>query len=269
MLHAMGARITVCGRKLFDWEDTLAAFRKGLDAGAELAVFTHTSNVFGYVLPVEDLAAMCRRYGVPFVIDAAQSAGSQKVDFTALRADFIAMPGHKGLLGPQGTGILLCKDTVKPLLYGGTGSASIQQQMPQFLPDRLEAGTVNVPGIAGLGAALAYLQRYGIDKIGREERIQAQYCAKKLKNMGYRVFSGDHQCGTVSFVPDMDCEELAGQLGRHGIGVRAGLHCAPLAHESAGTLDTGTVRFSFGYNAAPWQSRRFLEVMGELNGSRM
>ena len=94
-LHAMGAHVTVCGRKLFHREDTLAAFRKGLNAGAELAVFTHASNVFGYVLPVEDLAAMCRAYGVPFVIDAAQSAGTQELNFTALGADFIAMPGNR------------------------------------------------------------------------------------------------------------------------------------------------------------------------------
>ena len=268
-LHALNAKITVAGRRLFDWTDTLSRFEDALKQGVDGAVFTHASNVFGYVLPVEQLCGLCRHYKVPFVVDAAQSAGVLPVDLKRWGADFVAMPGHKGLLGPQGTGLLLCGGETEPLLYGGTGSASIQQQMPQFLPDRLEAGTVNVPGIAGLGAALAYLQQYGIDKIGREERIQAQYCAKKLKNMGYRVFSGDHQCGTVSFVPDMDCEELAGQLGRHGIGVRAGLHCAPLAHESAGTLDTGTVRLSFGYNAAPWQSRRFLEVMGELNGSRM
>ena len=264
-LHAMGARITVCGRKLFDWEDTLAAFRKGLDAGAELAVFTHASNVFGYVLPVEDLAAMCRRRGVPFVIDAAQSAGSQKVDFTALGADFIAMPGHKGLLGPQGTGILLCKESVKPLLYGGTGSQSRLQEMPAELPDRAEAGTLNVPGIAGLGAGLTYLLREGVERVGAREHQQAARCASYLEKRGFRVFRGDHQCGTVSFVPTGDCEEFAARVGEHGIAVRAGLHCAPLAHESAGPLETGTVRISFGYGANNRETEGFLRAAASVH----
>ena len=264
-LHAMGAHVTVCGRKLFHREDTLAAFRKGLNAGAELAVFTHASNVFGYVLPVEDLAAMCRAYGVPFVIDAAQSAGTQELNFTALGADFIAMPGHKGLLGPQGTGILLCRDTVKPLLYGGTGSQSRLQEMPEELPDRAEAGTLNVPGIAGMGAGLAYLLREGVEAVGQREHRQAARCASFLENRGLQVFRGEHQCGTVSFVPPLDCEEFAARLWEKGIAVRAGLHCAPLAHESAGTLETGTVRISFGYNTNDRETDRFFRAIGSVH----
>ena len=263
-LHAMGARITVCGRKLFDWEDTLAAFRKGLDAGAELAVFTHASNVFGYVLPVEDLAAMCRRYGVPFVIDAAQSAGSQKVDFTALGADFIAMPGHKGLLGPQGTGLLLCAADAQPLLYGGTGSVSRQQEMPSFLPDRLEAGTLNVPGFAGLAEGLRYVKTLGTDRIFQREHGQLLRCAAGLRKMGVEIFMGEHQGGTLSFRTEADCEELAQRLARRGIAVRAGLHCAPLAHESAGTLETGTVRLSFGHTALNRETDGFLQALSKL-----
>lgn len=107
-LHALGAETIVAGRKLFDWEDTLNAFHRALNQGAEAAVFTHVSNVFGYILPVEELADMCRRRGVPFILDAAQSAGTLPLDLLELGADFIAMPGHKGLLGPQGTGLLLC-----------------------------------------------------------------------------------------------------------------------------------------------------------------
>ena len=258
-LHDLAAKITIAGRKLFDQADTLEAFEQALRQGADAAVFTHVSNVFGYILPVEELSGLCRRYGVPFIIDAAQSAGTLPVSLKKTGADFIAMPGHKGLLGPQGTGILLCGSIPKPLLLGGTGSASLSREMPEELPDRAEAGTVNVPGIAGLSEGLAYLQRTGIDKILYRERRTAKLCAKELEKFGFRVFCGENQCGTVSFVPNMDCEEMAFLLGKQGLAVRAGLHCAPLAHESAGTLQTGTVRISFGHDASADQVEKLLK----------
>ena len=264
-LHALGAEISVAGRKLFDWEDTLEAFERALSKGMDAAVFTHVSNVFGYILPVEEMAAMCRVRGVPFILDAAQSAGAIPVSLEALGADFIAMPGHKGLLGPQGTGLLLCRDSAQPLLYGGTGSESIRQEMPEFLPDRLEAGTLNVPGIAGLGEGLRFLVRHDVKAIGEREHKQAAICAENLKQLGFRVFSGQHQGGTVSFVPEGDCEVLGDLLGKQGIAVRAGLHCAPLAHESAGTLATGTIRVSFGYDANRQQTEALFRVLSKEN----
>ena len=264
-LHGLGAETLVSGRKLFDWEDTLNRFDDTLKK-ADAAVFTHVSNVFGYILPVEAMAALCRDRGIPFILDAAQSAGSIPVSLKALGAEFIAMPGHKGLLGPQGTGILLCAGDAIPLLMGGTGSDSVRQDMPEYLPDRLEAGTLNVPGIAGLSAGLDFLERTGVEAIGRREHREAQRCAGGLKRLGFRVFSGPHQAGTVSFVPEGDCEETAQRLGRRGIAVRAGLHCAPLAHESAGTLESGTVRVSFGWEANAEQTDRFLkEVSKEMH----
>ena len=268
-LHGLGAEISVAGRKLFDWENTLEEFEQALSGGVDAAVFTHVSNVFGYILPVEEMAAMCRSRGVPFIIDAAQSAGTLPVSLKELGADFIAMPGHKGLLGPQGTGLLLCGRMPEPLLYGGTGSESIRQEMPDFLPDRVEAGTVNVPGIAGLGAGLRYLRCVGIDKIHKREQQQAKHCAEGLRKLGMLVFSGAHQAGTVSFVPGGDCEEAAAALARRGIAVRAGLHCAPLAHESAGTLDTGTVRVSFGPDASAEQTRMLLQAASKLPPSEV
>ena len=268
-LYGLGARVTVAGRKLFDWEDTLSEFEKALKAGAEAAVFTHVSNVFGYILPVEEMAALCRQRGVPFVVDAAQSAGSLPVSLKKLGADFIAMPGHKGLLGPQGTGLLLCGKLPEPLLLGGTGSESVRQDMPDFTPDRAEAGTLNVPGIAGLEAGMAWLQRMGIERIGKRERQVAQKCAGELKNMGMQVYWGPHQGGTVSFRPGCDCEEGARMLAEQGIAVRAGLHCAPLAHESAGTLDTGTVRISFGHDASFAQIPPLLRAVPKLPASEL
>ncbi len=260
-LYARKAKIIVAGRRLFDWEDTLTQWEKALRSGVQAAVFTHMSNVFGYILPVEEMAALCRTYGVPFIVDAAQAAGTQPVKLRALGADFIAMPGHKGLLGPQGTGLLLCARDPMPLLYGGTGSEPLRHDMPEELPERAEAGTLNVPGIAGLGAGLKYLEFKGIENIAKKEEKCVKYLVEPLKKFGFQVYSGEHQGGTISFVPKEDCEEMAGKLAALGIGVRAGLHCAPLAHESAGTLETGTVRVSFGYDASMVQVQQFLRKM--------
>lgn len=245
-LYALGARISIAGRKLFDQEDTLCAFENAIKTGADAAVFTHCSNVFGYILPVYEMAKICKKYNVPFIIDAAQSAGKLPVSLKKSGADFIAMPGHKGLLGPQGTGILLCGGLPKPILCGGTGSLSAMQEMPDFLPDRGEAGTLNVPGIAGLGAGMRYIMMRGMDNIARGEQNAAKEIAAVLRRKGIPHFAGNNQIGTISFVSRCDCEDAAKLLSKQGIAVRAGLHCAPIAHESAGTLDTGTVRLSFG-----------------------
>ena len=225
------------------------------------AVFTHVSNVFGYILPVSEMAELCKKYGVPFILDAAQSAGVLDISMKELGAAFIAMPGHKGLLGPQGTGILLCGAAPVPLLQGGTGSMSASQEMPKELPDALEAGTVNVPGIAGLCAGMAYVHSTGTAGILQRESREAMRCAAALRDMGFKVFTGQPQAGTVSFLPGDDCEDFAQALAQLGIAVRAGLHCAPTAHKSAGTLETGTVRVSFGHDAAPWQTDRFLQAV--------
>lgn len=262
-LHALGADINVAGRRLFDWENTLEEFQRALKH-ADAAVFTHVSNVFGYILPVEEMAELCRERGIPFIMDAAQSAGSLDINFEKLGADFVAMPGHKGLLGLQGTGLLLCREGAQPLLYGGTGSASINQQMPEDLPERLEAGTLNVPGYAALAEGMKYLNRAGAAAVREREHRQCMRCARGLEKLGMQVFSGPHQAATVSFLPGMDCEEAASLLARQGVAVRAGLHCAPYAHESAGTLESGTVRVSFGFDTTNWQTDAFLRAASKL-----
>ncbi len=263
-LHALGARLTVAGRRLFDWQDTLTAFEAALKAGQDAAVFTHVSNVFGYILPVEEMAGLCRKYKVPFILDAAQSAGTLGIDFEALGAAFVAMPGHKGLLGPQGTGLLLCREPGEPLLYGGTGTESVPQTMPEYLPERLEPGTLNVPGYAGLAAGMEFLKEKGIRTLAQREHRQAEICIQGLKKLGMEVFSGPHQASTVSFLPGMDCEEGASILADRGIAVRAGLHCAPLAHRSAGTMETGTIRLSVGWGVSDGEIGAFLRSASKL-----
>ena len=246
-LHAIpNVEIVVADGPLFDTAAMLEQFRQALDRPADAVICTHVSNVFGYALPVEDIAALCRKKGVPFVLDASQSAGMLPVDMKALGASFIAMPGHKGLYGPQGTGLLLCGCETEPLLRGGTGSQSILQEMPAELPDRLEAGTHNMPGIAGLLEGLRFVQRQGVARIADYESELGRYGARHLAELpGVEVFSGPFQTGVVSFrAAGVDCEELGEALAARGIALRAGLHCAPLAHRTAGTLETGTVRFS-------------------------
>ena len=196
------------------------------------------------------ITRLCREAGVPFVLDASQSAGVLDVDMSRLGAEFIAMPGHKGLLGPQGTGVLLCREGAKPLMAGGTGSESRSQTMPDFLPDMLEAGTHNIPGIAGLMAGAEFVRTRGVESIGAHERGLLQRLARALESVPeLEVFASKEpsaQSGVLSVRhPRIGSEELGAELGRRGVCVRAGLHCAPLAHESAGTIENGTVRLSF------------------------
>ena len=270
-LAALGAQVSVAAAPLFRPEAVTAAFDRLIVPGTDAVICSHVSNVFGFVQPVEAVAAICRQRGVPFIIDASQSAGMLTLDMAALGAAFIAMPGHKGLYGPQCTGVLLCgKDVpVRTLLEGGTGSLSMQQEMPDFLPDRLEAGTHNMPGIAGLLAGVRFVRQLGPENICREERLLAHQAAEGLRRVpGLTVHALPDlaaQAGVLSIVPEqMDAEALGAALAERGIAVRAGLHCAPLAHRTAGTLNTGTVRLSFSH----WNTReevdRLLEAVGEI-----
>ena len=251
-LAALGAKVSVADGPLFHPEAVTEAFEALVRPGVDAVICTHVSNVFGFVQPVEAVAAVCRRQGVPLMIDASQSAGILPLDLEALGAAYIAMPGHKGLYGPQGTGVLLCGRDAKPkpLMEGGTGSISLSQDMPDFLPDRLEAGTHNMPGIAGLLAGVEFVRRQGTEAILRREHALTRRTAEGLAGLpGVEVFAlpeGAAQAGVLSFrIPGRDAEAVGEALAERGIAVRAGLHCAPLAHRTAGTLDTGTVRVSF------------------------
>lgn len=272
-LAALGAQVSVASSPLFCPEESAAAFRRLIVPGVDAVICSHVSNVFGYVQPVEEIAAMCRRAGVPLIVDASQSAGALPLDMEALGAAFIAMPGHKGLYGPQGTGVLLCREDMagKTLLEGGTGSVSIQQEMPAFLPDRLEAGTHNMPGIAGLMAGVRYVRGRGLDKILDRERRLVRLAASELKRIPgllvYAAPNGDHPSGVLSVIPEgQDAEQLGAALAERNIAVRAGLHCAPLAHRSAGTLDTGTVRISVSDFNTPEEIHRLAAAVGSIAG---
>ena len=267
-LRALGARVSVATGTLFDKESVLYAFRRLIKPGVHAVICTHVSNVFGFILPIEEIAALCRSQGVPLIIDASQSAGCLPLDMKRLKADFVAMPGHKGLYGPQGTGVLLCgREQVRTLLEGGTGSLSLQQEMPDFLPDRLEAGTHNVPGIAGLLAGVEYVRERGQTQILAYERQLITLLSDGLQGIkGTRVYRGeDAQTGVLSFTIDgRDVEGIAAALAEKGIALRAGLHCAPLAHTSAETIKTGTLRVSVSDFNTSSEIFRFLNAVEDI-----
>jgi len=245
-LHAGGVQTTVVPTPLFEPEMALHLFEEALSKdNVCLAVCIHVSNVFGYILPVERIAEICRSKGIPMIVDASQSAG-----ILPIRGDSYpvwCMPGHKGLYGPQGTGLLLVPPgmPLEPFMHGGTGGNSQSTEMPAFLPDRLEAGTHNAPGIAGLSAGIRHvLKQNGNPWPGLPLLQQAANMLSVIP--GLRVFSSPRlfcQTGVVSFVRmGMESEMVSGLLGEQGIAVRGGMHCAPLAHKTAETDKHGTVR---------------------------
>ncbi|MBE6931098.1 MAG: aminotransferase class V-fold PLP-dependent enzyme [Ruminococcaceae bacterium] len=252
-LHALsrqGVRFIPAVSPLFDRRGTLDAFSRLITGDTALVVCTHVSNVFGMIMPIEEIDELCARRDVPLIIDASQSAGSLDLDFASLRAArFVCMPGHKGLYGPQGTGVLLCRDGCAETLFeGGTGSDSASYEQPSYLPDRFEAGTQNAAGIAGLCEGVKFVRERTPARILQHEQ---QLIARAVHGLSripgvhcYAAPDGD-QAGVLSFeTQQMDCAALAHALACAGIAVRAGLHCAALAHRTADTLDRGTVRIS-------------------------
>jgi len=233
---------------------TPEGLRAAITPKTALCVLCHASNVTGIIQPVKQMADVLKPYGIPLLVDAAQTAGVLDVSLQSLGADMIALPGHKGLLGPQGVGVLVLGKGMlpRPLVLGGTGSQSESMLQPAQLPDRYESGTLNLPGIAGLfaGARFAFRHRQEIeqyeDHLARRMRVQ-------LGNLhGVRLLGHPSapRVGVASFVPEtMDAGEMCDHLNRRGFALRAGLHCAPSIHQWMGTLHTGACRASVGiYN---------------------
>ena len=251
IMAMQGLECRVARGKLFDPDDVVRLFKRLIDKDTSFVVCTHMSNVFGYILPIERIDALCAERGIPLIIDASQSAGSIGIKLNKLKAAVcICAPGHKGLYGPQGTGVLICRkgENLKPLISGGTGSASASLSQPDFMPDRLESGTHNVPGIAGLSEGIEYILRTGTENILRHERALISLFATEARKMnGVKVFFCETPClqgGVISFVSEkMPSEKIAIALNKEKIAVRSGLHCSPIAHETVGTKQ-GTVRVS-------------------------
>lgn len=240
----------------------------------KLVAVSHSSNLLGSILPLEEISAVTRKHRIPLLVDAAQSAGVLQIDVERMGIDMLAFPGHKGLLGPQGTGGLYIHPDldVKPLLYGGTGSQSEAIGQPTVRPDRYESGTPNTVGFAGLRAGIEQVLSLTVDSIYEHEWSLTQYLIEELEKVPGTYILGPKKgyprSGLVSFyIDNMDSAELAFRLDReYGIAVRSGYHCTPLAHESAGTLDRGAVRASFGVNSTEAEVSALLTAVHHLAG---
>ncbi len=235
----------------------LSALERALVPGTRLCVINHASNVFGVLQDAAKIGEICSAKGIFFVLDAAQSAGAVPIDMERMKISGLCVTGHKGLLGPQGTGALLLTDELAeelvPTVLGGTGSRSDLLVMPEFLPDRFEPGTLNLPGIYGLDRALDFLIGTGIEAVREKEMSLARLFLKEIGEIlcarPVGVGPEDERIAVVSLDFDgFDNAETSALLeGEYGVMTRCGLHCAPLAHRAMGTFPGGTVRFSFGY----------------------
>lgn len=228
----------------------LTKLEKMIKRETRLIVMTHSSNVCGNVYDIEKAAEIAHRNRVLFMVDGAQSVGTQSVDCSKI--DMLAFPGHKGLMAPMGTGGLYVREgiNIKTIIEGGTGSVSESLVQPDFFPDILESGTMNVPGIAGLGAASEFILKIGTKEIEEHEKGLRRRFEDKIKSIkNVEVYGGKERCGICAFnIAGADCVEVAQRLNdEYGICVRSGLHCAYLAHRTLKTENKGLVRASFGF----------------------
>ena len=248
MVREQGIRCSIAPMSDND-EETIAAFQERIRPDTKAIICTLASNVTGQILPYREIAALCRENGICMIADGAQACGTLPVQLSD-GMNILCTAGHKGLYGASGTGLLLTdtKFPIKPLLYGGTGSLSAKLEMPDFLPDRLECGTLNIAGILSLRAGIAFVREKGVNRIFQHETACCEKLLSMLKTMPqitvYRKPNVQY-APIISFNADgFPAETLAEALDQKGFCLRAGLHCAPLAHRSIGTIDGGTVRFA-------------------------
>ncbi len=250
-LKKSGCTIAIAEVFFDDPAATVRSFARLIDDNTRLVICTHASNVCGVVLPIGEIGRLCADRGVPFAVDAAQTAGVIPISMRELHIDFLCVPGHKGLYGPMGTGLLLCnRDLPLTLMEGGTGNFSASYLQPEEYPERLESGTVNLPGIVGLKAGIDFVNKKSVSKIYAHEMSLVQMAYSGLKEIRgvslYTPFPVEKRYAPVlSFnVGGLHSAEAAELFNKSGFAMRAGLHCAPAAHRRIGTISYGTIRFS-------------------------
>ena len=222
----------------------------------KLVIITHASNVIGTIQPIKEIGEICKKNNIFFIIDTAQSAGTVPIDFYDIGANALAFTGHKSLFGPQGIGGFIIDDKLNkictPLLEGGTGSLSHEIHQPNFMPDKFECGTLNIPGIVGLSNGIEFINNVGIENIKNKNKKLYKKLIKSISSMErYKVYgdiSGENSTTSISFNLDgVETSELSFYLESNGISNRSGLHCAPMCHKTIGTFPEGTVRLSISY----------------------
>ena len=232
-------------------------FRAYIKENTKAIITTHASNVCGRIIPIEEIGALCKEKGLVYAVDTAQTAGILNIDMQKANIDFLAFTGHKGLLGPQGIGGFIASDKLEglidPVISGGTGSLSDSEEIPDFLPDRFESGTLNLPGIIGLHQALVYLKEAGIDNMRKEKMEITKYFLDQVKEIdGVKVAGKKTVEGRLGVV-SIDFEGFDNSIvsfylsSKYKIMTRVGMHCAPRAHKTLKTFPQGTVRFSFSH----------------------
>lgn len=228
---------------------------KEIKDNTKLIVFNHASNVLGTIQPIDEIGKIAKKNNILFLVDAAQTAGVIDIDVNKSNIDLLAFTGHKSLLGPMGTGGLIvnCDYDIKPLKAGGTGGDSAYEYQPDYYPNKLETGTLNVSGIAGLKEAIRFINKETIQKIHKKESEVVDYAIDKLSNVKnieiYGPKKSDDIVGVISFnLKNKRAEDVVNELDlKHNIMLRAGLHCAPNAHELIGTKEIGSIRIGIGY----------------------
>lgn len=242
----------------------------------KLIVTTHASNVNGTVMPIEEIGQIARKHNIIYMVDAAQTAGVLPIDVEKMNIDILAFPGHKGLLGPQGTGGLYIREglILQTLKEGGTGSMSENLYQPELVPDRYESGTLNTPGIAALNEGIKYILKTGINSIAEHERELTGYMLEGLYNMKmikvYGLKDLDGRIGVISInISGKDCVDVCNELDeKYDIAARGGLHCSYLAHRTMDTLETGTVRFSIGWFNSKTDINNALQAIYRIANNR-
>lgn len=245
---------------------------KSIKANTKLIVITHISNLTGTIQPIKEIGALAKAKGIYYMVDAAQSAGVYPIDVKEMNIDLLAVPGHKCLFGPQGTGALYIGEDieVRGLMQGGTGSTSHELTQPNIRPDKYESGTPNGPGIVGLGKGIEFINTTGMDKIRRYEEELTQHFLDEIKKIdgviAYGPLNSKEQASVVPInIRNEDSSEISFILDdEYDIQVRPGLHCAPLAHKTIGTFEQGVVRFSFGYFNTHEEIEKSIEALKKI-----
>ncbi len=235
-----------------DHEKTLTNFRRLIKPNTRAIVCTHASNVTGRIMPIKEIGALCKKRGITFIVDAAQSAGVINIDIKDMNIDILCTAGHKGLYGITGTGLMILSEnvTLDTIIEGGTGSVSAELEQPSFLPDRFESGTINTVGILSLSAGINHIKRLGINNIYAKEFSFCKRIYEALKTIDSAKiyideFKEDKFVPIVLFNSDKYTSiQIVEKLNDRGFATRGGLHCAPLAHKTLSTQDNGAVRIS-------------------------